>query len=241
VPLLLRGALAADAVPALAAADVRAELDEAGGGPSRLVSREGVAVLATEIDDDEVLPSRANLLAHTRIIERATEHATVVPVRFGTVVPNEETLAEGYLAVEADRLRATLTRLDGHRELRVRGRYDEAAVVRSVVGADPKAVRLRERGGLEDRIQLGERIVAGIAERRDRDRDAVVEVLGPFAAAVDVTDVTEPLDAFALSFLVAQEELAGFDARVEALAEAVEGMLSLELIGPMPPYSFVET
>jgi hypothetical protein len=237
--LLLRGALAADAVPALAAAPVRAELDEAGGGPSRLVTHQGVAVLATEVEGDEVLPSRANLLAHTRVVEVATDHATVVPVRFGTVVPDEPALVEGYLADQAESLRTTLVRLDGHRELRLRGRYDEEAVVRSVVAADPVASRLRDRGGMDDRIQLGERIVAGIAERRERDRGAVVEVLSPFAAEVDVADVTEPLDAFSLSFLVAKEGIAGFDARVEALAEAVEGMLSLELIGPMPPYSFV--
>jgi hypothetical protein len=238
VPLHVRGIVAASAIEALAADDVRAELDEAGGGPTRLVEHDGVAVLATEVADEEALPSRANLLAHTRVLEAVTGHATVVPMRFGTVVPDDATLVERFLAPDAPRLRATIARLEGHRELRLRARYDEPAVVRAVLADDPKAARLRDRGGIDDRIELGERIVAGIADRRERDREAVVEVLVPHAAAVEVGEVSEPLEAFVLSFLVAESDLDGFDARVEALAEAVEGMMSLELIGPMPPFSF---
>jgi hypothetical protein len=238
VPLHVRGIVAASAAEALAADPVRAELDEVGGGPTRVVEHDGVAVLATEVDEEEVLPSRTNLLAHTRVLEVATDHTTIVPMRFGTVVPDEATLVERFLTADAPQLRATLARLDGHRELRLRARYDESAVVRAVLADDPKATRLQGRDGIDDRIELGERIVAGIADRRERDRAAVIEVLAPHAAAVEIGEVTEPLDAFVLSFLVAADALDGFDARVEALAEAVEGMLMLELIGPMPPFSF---
>jgi hypothetical protein len=238
VPLHVRGIVAASASKALAAEAVRAELDEAGGGPTRVVEHDGVAVLATEVDDEEVLPSRANLLAHTRVLEVATGHTTIVPMRFGTVVPDEAALVERFLTTDAPQLRATLARLDGHRELRLRARYVEPSVIRAVLADDPKARRLKDRGGIDDQIELGERIVAGIADRREQDRAAVIEVLAPHARAVETGEITEPLDAFVLSFLVAEDVLDGFDARVEALAEAVEGMLTLELIGPMPPFSF---
>jgi hypothetical protein len=159
-------------------------------------------------------------------------------MRFGTLVPGVEALVERFLEPDHDALVDTLGRLDGHVELRLRGRYDEPAVVGAVLARDRKAARLRGRQRIEDRIQLGERIVEGIAERREQDRQAVLEVLAPHAADVEVGEVSQPLDAFVLSFLVARDGLDGFDGRVEALADAVAGMMHLELIGPMPPFSF---
>jgi hypothetical protein len=184
-----------------------------------------------------VLPSRANLLAHTKVLESLATEATVLPMRFGMVVADEQELVDGYLSPQQDALAAALERLRGHVELRLRGRYDEEAVLREVVAADPGLARLRGRSGVEARMQLGERVVAGIEARRERDLDRLVDRSAHVAGLV-AGSVAEPLDAFSLSLLVAEDGMDAFDRALDELGEAVAPALSLELVGPVPPFSF---
>jgi hypothetical protein len=231
MPLLVHGVVDASALDA-----------SAGLLPSdddlEVVVHGTVAAAVRVTEDAEVLPSRANLLAHTKVLESLATETTVLPMRFGMVVADEQELVEGYLSPQQDALAAALDRLRGHVELRLRGRYDEEAVLREVVAADPGLARLRGRSGVEARMQLGERVVAGIEARRERDLDRLVDALGPHVAGLVAGSVAEPLDAFSLSLLVAEDGMDAFDRALDELGEAVAPVLSLELVGPAPPFSF---
>src|SRR5690606_2704066 len=113
----------------------------------RAVEVDGLVGLVTEIDEPDALPTRANLLHHTEVLEHVGAQTTVLPMRFGVVVPDLGALSEDFLTPERDRLLGTLDRLDGHVELRLRGRYDEPHVIREVLDSDPQAARLRGRRG----------------------------------------------------------------------------------------------
>jgi hypothetical protein len=201
---------------------------------------EGGALVAvvTPTDADEAMPTRANLLMHTRILEQLGARTTVVPMRFGVVVPDAETLVRDFLEPERERLEAALTRLDGHVELRLRGRYVEPEVIREVLVDDPRAARLRGQRSTEAKMELGERIVDGIARRRPADRDRAVAALSPNSAANDEGTISEPLDAFTLSFLVADADRARFELAVDELGDDLAPVVRLELVGPVPPFSF---
>jgi hypothetical protein len=182
-----------------------------------------IAAIVRPTPDHDVLPSRANLLAHTRVLESLATATTVLPMRFGMVVDDEQVLVDGYLAPQQDDLVAALERLRGHVELRLRGRYDEEAVLREVVAADPGLARLKGRGSMDARMRLGER---------------VVDALGTHVAGVVAGGVAEPLDAFSLSLLVAEDGMVGFDDAIDELGQEVAPALALELVGPVPPFSF---
>jgi hypothetical protein len=194
--------------------------------------------IVSPTDAEEALPTRASLLHHTSVLEHVGRRGTVVPMRFGVIVPDEEALIADFLRPERDRLLATLDRLDGHVELRLRGRYDEAEVIQDVLESDPRAARLRGRRGTDDKMELGERIVAGIDRRRVRDTEHAVAALRPHAAGVTRADTSQPLDAFTLSFLVAEDGRSAFEAALDRLGEEFDPLLRLELIGPVPPFSF---
>jgi hypothetical protein len=232
VPLLVHGIIEADASHASASSAVTSD------GDVDVVVHRSVAAVVRDTPDDEVLPSRANLLAHTGVLEDLATATTVLPMRFGMVVDDETQLVEGYLAPQHDALVAALERLRGHVELRLRGRYEEDEVLREVIAADPGVTRLRGRRGVEAQMQLGERVVAGIEARRDRDLDRVIEALGPHVAGVVAGSVAEPLDAFSLSLLVAGDAREAFDDALDLLGEEVAPALALELVGPVPPFSF---
>jgi hypothetical protein len=235
MPLLVHGVVAASSDgldPATLAETAGAEVD--------LVTGEGLVAVTSEIETDEAVPSRANLMAHARLLEALAEHATVAPMRFGVVVPDRSSL-EAHLAERAGAFHDVLERLEGHLELRLRGRYDEAEVLRELVAGDRRVARLRGSSSFDARMELGERVVNGIAARRDADRDHVLRRLGPHVADISVSEVAEPLDAFAVSLLVSRDGMGAFDEEIESLGAELSPTVQLELVGPVPPFSFAGT
>lgn len=231
-------------MPLLVHGIVRAEPDgaapSAAGDGTSIVTHGDLAAVVSEVEGDEVLPSRAELLRHTRVLETLGEQRTVLPMRFGVVVPDAAALRTAFLAPQRVELQTTLDRLEGHAEYRLRGTYDEAAVITEILATDRRAARLRGREDTDSKMKLGERIVAGIAARRAPDARRVVEALVPPATAASEGAIGQPLDAFTLSFLLAEERREAFDAAVERLGEELAPVLQLELVGPVPPFSFVE-
>jgi hypothetical protein len=235
MPLLVHGVVAASSDGLDPAA-----LTEAAGGEVDLVTAAGLVAMTSEIETDEAVPSRANLMAHARLLEALAEHATVAPMRFGVVVPDRSSL-EAHLVERAEEFLAVLERIEGHLELRLRGRYDEAEVLRELVASDRRVARLRGSSSFDDRMELGERVVNGIAARRDADREHVLQRLSPYVTDVAVSEVAEPLDAFAVSLLVPRDGMGAFDEEIESLGVALSPTVQLELVGPVPPFSFAGT
>ena len=236
MPLLVHGLLHA----AAAGAVDTDELTLAAEREVALVVEGELAAVVSTSDAPEAVPSRANLMAHARVLERLGEVATVAPMQFGVMVADHDELASS-VEEQHDRVLAVLDRLDGQLEFRLRGRYEEDEVVREVVADDPRALRLRGDDSFDARMELGERIVTGIEARRDLDRAAVLERLTPHVTDVVVADVAEPLDAFSLSLLVATDHRGVFDEHLDELGEELKPRLGLELVGPVPPFSFADT
>ena len=218
---------------------VLASMGVPGDHPPESVTHEGVAAVVTPTPEAELFPSRANLLHHTGVLESLRSRTTVLPMRFGVLVPDAEALVREYLSPSYNGLTGALKRLRDHVELRLRGRYHEAADIEAVLAADPRAARLRGRDGFEAKMELGERIVAGIERRREQDLDRVLQALTPHASEVaPPTAVTQPLDAFLVSFLVSDGARAAFEHRLDRLGEELAPIVALELAGPVPPFSF---
>jgi hypothetical protein len=234
--LLVHGVVSASSDEAI---DTDALIASAGTGVA-LFGALGLVAATSEIDGDEAVPSRANLMAHTRLLEVLAETTTVAPMRFGVVVPDRESLV-AHLTERADELLEVLQRLDGCLELRLRGQYDEAEVLRELVASDRRVARLRGSSSFDARMELGERVVNGIAARRDVDREHVLRRLSPLVADVVVADVAQPLDAFTLSLLVPREGMAAFDDEIDSLGVEMSPTVRLELVGPVPPFSFAGT
>lgn len=232
--VLVHGIVDADSVPALSPA----ALAVAAGRPVRWVVSGELAALVSDGPDGEVLPSRANLLAHTRVLETVAQTMTVLPMRFGVVVPDDAALQRDYLVARRDELRRCLDRLRGFVEFRLRISYVEEEVVRAVLAGDRAAARLRGRPSMQDKVQLGQHISAGIDARRERDAQAALDALAAHAADVSVTALLGGLDVLAASFLVASERHSAFDVAVDELAGRLSPLATVELVGPLPPFSF---
>jgi hypothetical protein len=213
----------------------------------RTVAHAGLAALVSTLEADALAAAR-EVRAHWRVLEQASKDATVLPVRFGTVMEGDAAVRERLLAPNAERLAGLLEELAGRAQLNVKGEYDEEQALREVVRASPTVAALRERlrkipeaASYYDRIRMGELVSAEVDRRREQDSTLALARLEPFAVAARAEQAASPGAAFNLAFLVEGDCVDEFSEAVGRLREELGTRVALRYVGPLPPYSFAET
>ncbi|NUR75975.1 MAG: GvpL/GvpF family gas vesicle protein [Thermoleophilia bacterium] len=219
-----RGPGVADAeVKVLEHGELAAIVSGAGGGPLRA--------------------KRRDLLRHSEVLQAAYTKAPVLPFRFGTVLDSaaavDELLAERY-----EELVALLQAFEGLGELRLRASFLEHAILAEIVQGDPRIAALRDAtstatGADPRRVELGEAVARTLAAKRAAAADEIVASLVGHALELQVEEPREELEVVRASFLVERRRLRKFEAAADTLATGHGGRISFDLIGPMPPHSFV--
>jgi gas vesicle protein GvpL/GvpF len=214
-------------------------------GVRRIAHRE-LAALVSDVKRGPLAAAR-DLRAHWRVLDEAAAKATVLPVRFGTVMENDQAVVDEFLAPRHDHLVAQLAALSGKVQLTVKGFYDEERLMRGVVEKSPAVARLsqRVRGRPADatyyeRIELGELVAGEVEQARERDSAMVLERLEPLAVAARLEAPSTQDGAVHAAFLVERGRVDEFSGAVTKLAGEVEGRMRLRYIGPLPPYSFAD-
>lgn len=188
---------------------------------------------------------RAELEAHTRVVDGLARAGPVVPVRFGSVLEHDVAAVEELLADQGPAALATLERVEGKVQLNLRVSYHEQRVLEEVVNEDPDIAQLRRRtrdlpeGAMHpDLVALGERVAAAVERKRLVDADDVL-------AAVEHRDVEISeregggLDhVIDLALLVPLQHLDPLEETLEQLAEQTHERLRWRLVGPVAPYDF---
>jgi hypothetical protein len=233
VGLHLYGVVAADA-------DLPRGLVGRADAEVRTVSDERLAVLVSDVDE-QARVGRADLLAHAHALEAVAEDCTVIPVQFGVLIPDDETVRRELLGARGDRTAALLGAFEGLVQLTVTARYDnEETALREVVRRDP-TLRGNPAGDVQSKMRLGEAVAAALEELRAEDADVVVQRLSPHARAVAFNDVRDAYTATSMALLVDRKERAGLDRAVADLRRELGSRLTLRYVGPQPPYAFLES
>lgn len=216
------------------------------GSPARLLPYAGLAAIVGPAPDGLVKPSRRNLTAHTSVLREAMEQAPVLPMRFGVVMPAEAVereLLEGPRA----RLEELLERLEGTVELELKVVFDEDAILRGVLAGDERIRRLRDRlqsvpadAAYYDRIRLGELVAEGVERVRAEEADRILAALVPHALDWSRAEELPERVALKAAFLVEAAGRAAFEDAAERVAAEAAPRFRCQLVGPLPPFSFVE-
>jgi hypothetical protein len=214
-------------------------------GVRRVVHGE-LAALVSDVDAGPLVAARG-LRGHWRVLEEAATKATVLPVRFGTVVEDVDAVIDRFLAPRHDHLVAQLAALSGKVQLSVKAFYDEDRLMRGVVQGSPAVAQLRQRvrgrpkaATYYDRIELGELVASEVERARERDSAMVFDRLEPLAVAARREPPGTPDAAVNAAFLVERPRVDEFSEAVAQLADEVEGRMRVRYVGPLPPYSFAE-
>jgi hypothetical protein len=218
-----------------------------GGGVVAAIVSEGTAAIVSDVPAGELEVGRAALMSHAQVLEDALRSGAVLPMRFGVVLPDEDSVRQQLLERHHDALLAQLADLESKVELHVRAVFDEATLMGEVVRENPKIRELREalRGQDPDatyyeRIGLGE-LVAEAVERKCLDEgNEILAVLEPLAQATRTGTLDNERVALNASFLIERRDMQAFDEAVDKVGRAREGRMHLKYTGPLPAHSFVE-
>ena len=210
----------------------------------RLVPSGTVAALVAELPASPVTATRRNLLEHADIVEDAFGWTTILPMRFGVVLADEEAVREVLLDANAELLESLLERHGSTAELTLKATYEEDAVLADVVASSPRVARLRRRyrdaPSMEAGLNLGETVAAELGARRDRDASRVLDALAPLALDVRAGEVSLENGVVNLAFLVERDRVDDIEAELEKLSAELSPPVHFKLVGPLPPYSFVD-
>ncbi|WP_121750039.1 GvpL/GvpF family gas vesicle protein [Streptomyces sp. E2N166] len=215
------------------------------GEPPREVRVIGAGDLAAVVSDapEGLRPKRRELLAHQNVLSEAGAGGCVLPMRFGSVAPDDSAVT-GVLAERAEHYKERLGALDGRVEYNVKANHVEEAVLHHVMAENPEIRALAESnrqsggGSYESKIQLGEMVAAAIQGKEAEDAVVLERALEPVADAVSVGPESTGWLAN-VSFLVRQDSAEEFLAAVERVRGDMPH-LEVRVNGPLPPYSFVE-
>jgi len=217
------------------------------GEPVRVVDSGGLGALASDAPPEGLEAGRDELLTHSRVLETALERGTVLPMRFGIVMPSEDAVRSELLDGHQKELEAQLDEMTGKVEMNVKGIYDEAGVLREILAEEPQIARLQAslQGQSEDatyfeRVRLGEMVSHALDARRSADEEWVVDRLAGHALEVQVSEPMHERMVVNASFLLESDRQAGFDKALEEAAAERGGLIRFKVTGPLPPYSFVE-
>lgn len=245
--------LPADSLPAAIEDDVKLEwivIDDLAALSSQVpLASYSEEKLAEHLSDASWTAVRA--MRHETVMEYAAKHATVIPLRFGTIYL-ERAGVERMLAEKREELAQILERLHGREEWGVNVFCDQATLKSAIVSVSPKLRELAEQAAQASPGQsyLMQKKIDAL--RVDEARNALGRIIDEIETAlaeqtddakrlrvlkVEATEHGELKAKFA--FLVKRTGFEKFRDAAEQLArEHQNAGVRLELTGPWPSYNF---
>jgi hypothetical protein len=207
------------------------------------VLKEGDLTAVVSDAPEGLRPKRRDLLAHQNVLAEAGAGGVVLPMRFGSLAPDDDTVT-GVLAERAEHYKERLRALDGKVEYNVKATHQEEAVLHRVMSENAEIRAMTEAnrqaggGSYDERLRLGEMVAAAVKAREEQDAAELQSALEPVASAVAAGPESTGW-LLNVSFLVDRDSAESFLAEVE---QTRKGHPHIELCvnGPLPPYSFVE-
>ncbi len=210
--------------------------------PVRIVTEGELAAIVSDAPEG-LRPKRSDLLAHQKVLSEAGAAGPVLPMRFGSIATDDEAVHH-VLRERSEHYEERLRTLEGKDEYNVKAVHNEEAVLHRVMAENPEIRAMTEAnrkaggGTYEERLRLGEMVVAALQTREAEDAVELQHTLEPVAEAVSVGPESTGWVAN-VSFLVDRDSAEQFLAAVEEVRKA-HPHLELRVNGPLPPYSFVE-
>ena len=215
-----------------------------GDGPVGTVEHGGLAAVVGALQLDRAPKHRADLVAHSKVLEELRNHGTVVPVQFGSVMQDLESVRSDLLEDRVDELRALLDQLRGRFQYNLRARYVEEQVLSEIVRDDPEVSELRrltrdvpDEAAYGEKVRLGELVNHHLEAKRDVDARFLLDTVLPHTVA-HVVKRTGGMNVLDAALLVEESRAEEFVDLLEDLAEGVHERMRLQVVGPVAAFDF---
>jgi hypothetical protein len=183
------------------------------------------------------------LVAHQKTIEQIMRAAPVLPVKFGTFVPDEMSI-RAILERGATAFQAAFDRLAGCVQVEILVKWDVKAVFAEIANEEA-IVGIKKKwelhiGAPEDALRFA--IGKLVKQSLDRRRAVLAASLSETLRAVAVDAIANPATTdevvVHLALLMKADQMAALDRCLETLDATHAGRLTCRVVGPLAPYSF---
>lgn len=210
------------------------------------VVSDGLAMLASPLSSERVLPVRRNLEAHHRVLRAVHQLGTIVPMKFGHLASSTEAVLQ-LLQLNSEALHLELARLSGRAEMGLQVRWDVENIYEHFVEKNSMLRQARDRlfapgaePSRDDRIELGRLFEQVCADERRDHTDRLLSVLEGVVEGHVEGPIREARTVANLAVLFERSREPELRERVLRAAERLDDGVLLGLDGPWPPLSFVE-
>ena len=208
---------------------------------------DGFTFLYSEARQDRYLASRRNLLGHEKVLEQAMHagHRTLLPLQFGLIIENWETVTEQLTAPHSETLDNLFQRLIGRREVSVKLFWNAEAELQALMKDDPDLQERRDRLegrslSMDEIVAIGQAIERAMSDRKKQIIQAFRSTLNPLATEVAENDLLTEAMIYNAAYLIEWDEEATFSAQVEALDQQFDSRLKIRYNDFTAPYNFAQ-
>lgn len=183
------------------------------------------------------------LVIHQRVIEAVLSNYPILPVKFGTVLADED-CARRLLVQGSVLFRATLRRLSRQVQMEVVVLWNPQEVFAEISLEEPIVQLKAQIAGRSpeateaDRVALGQMVFASLERRRNTIRDRVLPSLHKVASDMVTNPLMDESMVLNVAVLMDKADTGSLCKQLELLDQEFGGRLKLRCVGPLPPYTF---
>jgi hypothetical protein len=183
---------------------------------------------------------RQALQRHADLVQRVFERVTILPARYGVVLPEPGRVVATLLEPYHDRLVAELDRLKGMTQVVVTGVHREQQALARLLRRDHALAARRHEAArsYDNAIRLGQYVAAQLERMRVEDATTALEALRPNAVEERAAQAAHEHMFLHTFFLVHRSAMRAFDDAVGDLKRRLPHAV-IRAVGPQAPYAFV--
>lgn len=187
-----------------------------------------------------------NLLAHEKVIEAVMKDYTVLPVRFCTIANSAEEV-RALLRRRYGEFKGMLRDMDNKVEMGLKARWTHLkGIFEEIAKEDPTVREEKKRAGDhskdpagEERIALGKAVKAALDKKKQMEREKILNKFKRVALDIRNNDTVGDEMFLNAVFLIDRTREKQFDFLVEDLAKSYRDKANFKVVGPAPPFNFV--
>jgi hypothetical protein len=213
--------------------------------PVRVVGFRDLGAVVSNHPLQPLVPRRANLEPHHRIVRHMSSRAPLVPAAFGHISESEEDIV-GVLRENYDKIREELYRLADKAEIGLRLCWSVDNIFEYFVRTHPQLRALRDRvfgsrnPSFDDKLKVGSLFDACLSQERERLSTMLVNSLHNVICDQLSKPPRDEKTVCDYSFLIECSRANEFVATLKDAAALFDSNFTLHSSGPWPPYSFVQ-
>jgi hypothetical protein len=193
--------------------------------------------------------TRENSMAHIKVLEKAMEEYTVLPVRFCTIAEKEKIILENVLKTRYQEFIDLLREMRGKIELGVRTLWTDLDAIFNELTEENKDIKALKEDLLSERneqrqyagkIKIGQMVQKALEGKKKREAKELLEALRPLSLDYKENRIYGDMNLVNAAFLVTKEKEREFDQKVRELEKIYGERKKIKYVGPVVPYNFVE-